>query len=103
MSNAKNTGISLTTLLFLVFLTLKLAEVGQVATWSWWWVTSPLWIPFAIVAVVFAIVGFFMVLALIGGAKFTITKKENKGPEKTSAFQQRLEAVMKKRRENSND
>jgi hypothetical protein len=28
----------------LIFLTLKLAEVGIVATWSWWWVTSPLWI-----------------------------------------------------------
>ena len=25
----------------------KLAEIGVVATWSWWWVTSPLWIPFA--------------------------------------------------------
>lgn len=23
--------------------------IGQVANWSWWWVTSPLWIPAAIV------------------------------------------------------
>ena len=28
---------------FLVFLVLKLAEIGPVATWSWWWVTAPLW------------------------------------------------------------
>jgi len=42
-------GLSLSTILFLIFLTLKLAEVGVVATWSWWWVTSPLWIGLAIV------------------------------------------------------
>ena len=29
-------------LLFLVFLALKLAEIGVVSTWSWWWVTAPL-------------------------------------------------------------
>lgn len=28
------------TILFTVFLTLKLAGV---ITWSWWWVTAPLW------------------------------------------------------------
>jgi len=39
-------------LVFLVFLTLKLAEVGVVATWSWWWVTAPLWVPVAVVMVI---------------------------------------------------
>ena len=34
---------------FLVFLVLKLGELGQVADWSWWWVTAPLWVPFALV------------------------------------------------------
>jgi branched-subunit amino acid ABC-type transport system permease component len=29
---------------FLIFLTLKLCGVID---WSWWWVTSPFWIPFA--------------------------------------------------------
>jgi hypothetical protein len=43
-------GSVFTTTLFLIFLTLKLAEVGVVATWSWWWVFSPLWIPIAITA-----------------------------------------------------
>lgn len=28
----------------LIFIVLKLLGVTQVATWSWWWVTSPLWI-----------------------------------------------------------
>ena len=48
MSDTKSTassGIGLTGLVFIVFLVLKLAEIGVVATWSWWWVTSPLWIP----------------------------------------------------------
>jgi hypothetical protein len=48
-------GIGVGTVLFLIFLTLKLAGIGQVATWSWWWVTSPLWIPIAIVLGVAAI------------------------------------------------
>jgi hypothetical protein len=35
---------SLPTLLFIVFLILKLT--GNI-DWSWWWVTSPLWLPIA--------------------------------------------------------
>lgn len=35
------TGLSLPVVVFIVFLTLKLAGV---ISWSWWWVTSPLWI-----------------------------------------------------------
>lgn len=31
-------------LVFIVFLVLKLTETTAVAGWSWWWVTSPLWI-----------------------------------------------------------
>lgn len=38
--------------LFLVFLTFKLTEtVG----WSWWWITAPLWGPWALVLVVFVV------------------------------------------------
>lgn len=42
-------------LLFLIFLTLKLVEIGQVASWSWWWVTSPIWAPLAIVIAIVAV------------------------------------------------
>jgi hypothetical protein len=51
MDNKKvsGNGIGLGTVLFLIFLTMKLTGVGLVATWSWWWVTSPLWIPIALV------------------------------------------------------
>ena len=52
---ASGKGIGIGTVLFLIFLTLKLAEIGQVATWSWWWVTSPLWIPLALVLGIAAI------------------------------------------------
>ena len=48
-------GLGIGTILFLIFLTLKLAEVGPVAQWSWWWVTSPLWIPFALIGIMAAV------------------------------------------------
>jgi hypothetical protein len=54
-----STGINISTALFLIFLVLKLAEIGQVATWSWWWVTAPLWIPVVVV------VGVLLIAALI--------------------------------------
>jgi hypothetical protein len=50
-SNTSN-GIGLGTILFLIFLTLKLAEIGPVQYWSWWWVTSPLWIPFIAIGII---------------------------------------------------
>ena len=43
---------SLPTLLFIVFLILKLT--GNI-DWSWWWVTSPLWIPVVAVFVLIAL------------------------------------------------
>lgn len=33
------------TILFIIFLILKLTHV---INWSWWWVTCPLWLPIAI-------------------------------------------------------
>lgn len=42
---------------FLIFLTLKLAQVGEVADWSWWWVTAPLWLPLsALIGVVLLVI-----------------------------------------------
>ena len=50
-------GTGLGTVLFLIFLTLKLTKhIG----WSWWWVTSPLWIPWSIIAVVFLVAVFLV-------------------------------------------
>ena len=52
-----SSGISLSTLIFLIFLTLKLGGWGVVATWSWWWVFSPLWIPIAIILLIIIFAG----------------------------------------------
>ena len=46
-------GLSLSTVVLVVFVILKL--VGSIA-WSWWWVLSPLWIPIA----------FWLILIFIG-------------------------------------
>lgn len=50
----KEGGIGLGTVLFIVFLVLKLTETID---WSWWWVTAPLWIPVAIVLAFVIIIG----------------------------------------------
>lgn len=56
-------GISITGLLFIVFLVLKLG-VGNTAVmgWSWWWVCAPLWLP---LAVVLGIVLLFLIIGAI--------------------------------------
>ena len=55
MSDNKNTssGLGLGMILFLIFMTLKLAKY---ITWSWWYVTLPLWGPLLLVLVVMGIV-----------------------------------------------
>lgn len=52
MSETKSSGngIGIGTVLLVVFMVLKLCHV---ITWSWWWVTAPVWIPVAF-AIVFS-------------------------------------------------
>lgn len=50
-------------ILGLIFITLKLAGIGVVATWSWWWVLSPFWIPIVIVLALFAFTGILYLIA----------------------------------------
>ena len=54
-----SSGMGIGMILFIVFLVLKLTDV---INWSWWWVTSPLWIPLAAAAVIIGILG---VMAII--------------------------------------
>lgn len=49
-----STGIGFWGLLGVVFITLKLLGITEVAEWSWWWVLAPLWGPFALVVGVIA-------------------------------------------------
>jgi hypothetical protein len=44
-NNTQSGGIGFFGLLAIVFITLKLTNV---ITWSWWWVTAPLWGPFVV-------------------------------------------------------
>jgi len=56
MSNNNNSssGLGLGVILFLIFMTLKLT--GYI-TWSWWYVTLPLWGPLLLALVIVGIVG----------------------------------------------
>ena len=47
--------------LAILFIALKLLKVTAVANWSWWWVLSPIWIPIAIILVVFIICVIIMI------------------------------------------
>jgi hypothetical protein len=64
MENSKTTSgtMGLGTLLFLVFLVMKLAKIGDVANWSWWWVTAPLWIPISLALSIILISFIIMVI-----------------------------------------
>jgi len=55
-AEASASGIGFFGLLCIVFITLKLTEV---IAWSWWWVLSPLWGPFALV------IGGLMIFGLV--------------------------------------
>lgn len=50
-----SSGLSFPSVLFFIFLVLKLTKVID---WSWWWVTSPLWIS--------AGIGILLILAYAG-------------------------------------
>ena len=67
LTTTSSGGVSICTVLFLIFLILKLCGV---ITWSWWWVTAPLWIPFVLV---FAIcLAVFLVGFCIGICRYII-------------------------------
>ncbi len=56
MSNSNtSSGIGLLGALTLIFIVLKLTEVGAVAHWSWFWVLSPTLIPWMIILAVLAV------------------------------------------------
>ena len=67
--NNKNTvlggGLTFLQALYLVFLVLKLTGKTVVATWSWWWVTAPLWGGLAIGLVILLIGLLFIGLSIL--------------------------------------
>jgi hypothetical protein len=67
MSESKTGGIGFFGLLTIVFITLKLTDYID---WSWWWVLSPLWIPFAIIVLV------ILLLAIFTNGRLTIRRRK---------------------------
>ena len=66
-------GISLSGLTFIVFLVLKFCGVID---WSWWWVTAPLWGPFALlIAGLFIYIIIAVIIALV---RYCIRKRKEK-------------------------
>jgi len=59
MSNTSNSsnGLGIGTILFLIFMVLKLTNYID---WSWWWVTAPLWVPIIILGIVGLIAIFYI-------------------------------------------
>lgn len=55
----KEGSLGIGTILFLIFMILKLCGV---ITWSWWWITAPIWIP---IAIIFAGVIFVFTVAAV--------------------------------------
>jgi hypothetical protein len=65
MSENKNTtngGLGFWSVLILMFIFLKLAGIGSVATWSWFWVLCPIWIPvvlsFSAIIIIYVVLWF---------------------------------------------
>lgn len=73
MDKSKTASFPLLGILGLIFVTLKLAGIGVVATWSWWWVLSPFWIPLAIVLGIFTVAG---IVVLASKVKYLVNKEK---------------------------
>ena len=54
-NSSSSSGIGLGGLIFVLFLALKLIGIEPVSSWSWWWITAPLWISAAFVILILII------------------------------------------------
>lgn len=72
--------MELGTLLFIVFLILKLTGV---ITWSWWWVTCPLWVGFVFSLVIWLI--FSVLFGVVGLSSRKRTSLNTRRPQVRNA------------------
>lgn len=97
----KNTifkGTSFLGYLTLLFIALKLAEIGVVATWSWIWVLSPLWLPAGVIfGLIFGVMAIIAVIGYLAEAWGEIPNIKAKRQEKR---RQMVENAMRNRRAN---
>lgn len=61
-------GMTALTALLIAFIVLKLCGV---IAWSWWWVLSPIWLPFV------AVIVFLIAVAIIGGIISLFVRKKD--------------------------
>ena len=57
-------------LIFIIFIIFIILKLTNVITWSWWWITSPLWLPIAIGLGILFLAGLAVLLAIIFVAIF---------------------------------
>lgn len=88
-SKSSSGGIGFCGLLTIAFIVLKLCNV---IAWSWWWVTSPLWIPLALL-IGFAV--FALPFWIVKWCKANNRLKEyrRQGAFPKSKWQQRLDQM----------
>ena len=65
-NQAVTTSFPIASILAIVFVVLKLTNNVD---WSWWWVLSPLWIPLAIIAILFAVIFILLFVKSVIGLK----------------------------------
>lgn len=71
--NNSSGGLGILGTLFIVFLVLKLT--GNI-DWSWWWVTSPLWIPAVLFTSIVIVISFVILVAVTFGADLDEIRKK---------------------------
>lgn len=73
MNKGQSNGLNLTSVLFVIFLVLKLT--GNI-DWSWWWVTAPVWIPIGLGISLFLLILFIILLAVLFGTPINDIKSK---------------------------
>lgn len=56
LENESNGGNGVLSILLIAFVILKLCHVID---WSWWWVFSPIWIPFILLIIIIILIYYF--------------------------------------------
>lgn len=76
MSDSKSSATASAPIFFYLFLAFMVLKLCGVIDWSWWWITAPLWGPFALLIVVVLTV--FACIMLFGGSKRPTTVQMKK-------------------------
>lgn len=87
------------TILFVMFATMKIADIGVVGDWSWWWVSCPIWLP-----VTLYLMALLIWIGMIRMRYFLRKKRYEKAQPKITIemdakkrFQMKLEEAIRKR------